>query len=360
MAVVDTAVQVTLINRRLSQELGCEDPVERVQLRNAQIDSWMDGGIVQHLGFQLGGQKYFWDVVKADIGDYFIIGIDFLKLVKCKIDLEGIILELGNGDRVQAMMKKNEDGQEIHVSWVLLQQKTSVPSKSMKFVKASLENPTDAPFVLEPGESTSVFVVPVPIEGKGPMKVCVVNLGEDIESLQRKQEVATAIQVDAIVEPAESGEAMEEMVVYEVKTVQVEWSKEVKVESGQEQGFVETDTELPEHMCGLFEECRQRLIGGHARLVRELLIQFADVFATHDLDIGWFTVFAHRIKTGAAFPLLKSIKRAPLGFDQEERKTLKAMLAPKSSNRVSQSGHHHLCWCRKEMEHGAIASISEA
>ena len=38
MAVVDTAAQVTLINRRLSQELGCEDPVERVQLRNAQMD----------------------------------------------------------------------------------------------------------------------------------------------------------------------------------------------------------------------------------------------------------------------------------------------------------------------------------
>ena len=99
MAVVYTAAQVMLINRRLSQELGCEDPVERVQLRNAQMDSWMDGGIVQHFGFRLGGRKYFWDVVEADIGDDFIIGIDFLESVKCKIDLESNVLELGNGDR---------------------------------------------------------------------------------------------------------------------------------------------------------------------------------------------------------------------------------------------------------------------
>ena len=83
MAVVDTVAGVMLINQRLSQELGCEDPVERVQLRNAQMDSWMDGGIVQHFSFQLGGRKYFWDVVEADMGDDFIIGIDFLKSVQC-------------------------------------------------------------------------------------------------------------------------------------------------------------------------------------------------------------------------------------------------------------------------------------
>ena len=37
-SVVDTAAQVILINRRLSQELECEDPVERMQLRNAKMD----------------------------------------------------------------------------------------------------------------------------------------------------------------------------------------------------------------------------------------------------------------------------------------------------------------------------------
>ena len=87
MAVVDTAAQVTMMSRALSEELGCGVPVEKVQLRNAQQDSWMDGGIHEHFGFQLGVRKYYWDVVEADIGDSFIIGIDFLMSVKCKIDL---------------------------------------------------------------------------------------------------------------------------------------------------------------------------------------------------------------------------------------------------------------------------------
>ena len=89
MAVVDTAAQVIIMSRALSEELGCEAPVEKVQLRYAQQDSWMDGGIHEHFGFQLGGKKYYWDVVEADIGDSFIIGIDFLKSVKCKIDPDG-------------------------------------------------------------------------------------------------------------------------------------------------------------------------------------------------------------------------------------------------------------------------------
>ena len=71
----------------------------------------------------------------------------------------------------------------------------------------------------------------------------------------RKQEVASAIQVDEMVEPEDYGEAMEGMVSYKVKTVQVESSKEVEMESGQEQKFVEADTELPEHMHSSFEEC---------------------------------------------------------------------------------------------------------
>ena len=82
IAVVDTAAQVTIMSRVLSEELGCEAPVEKVQLRNAHQDSWMDIGIHEHFGFQLGGKKYYWDVVEADIGDSFIIGIDFLKSVK--------------------------------------------------------------------------------------------------------------------------------------------------------------------------------------------------------------------------------------------------------------------------------------
>ena len=69
-------------------------------------------------------------------------------------------------------------------------------------------------------------------------------------------------------------------------------------------------------------ECRKRLTAEQAKFVRE----FVDAFATHDLDICCFTIFAHRIQTGKVISLRKSMRRMPLGFDQEEQRTLKAML----------------------------------
>ena len=334
MAVVDTAAQVTIMSRALSEELGCEAPVEKVQLRNAQQDSWMDGGIHEHFGFQLGGKKYYWDVVEADIGDSFIIGIDFLKSVKCKIDLDGNNLELANGDRIPATMKRNTDSDAVHVSRVLLHRKTTIPPKSMKLVRAMLESPADVPFLLEPKELSSLFAVPVMVEGNGPLKICLVNLGEELISLKRKQNLATAVEIDALVDTEDVEEIREKDIAgCEVRSIQAAGDSVVVQEkpeqSQSESQGREEEQELPEHVRCLYEECRKRLTAEQANFVRELLIEFADAFATHDFDIGRFTIFAHRIRTGKAMSLRKSMRRTPLGFDQEERKTLKAMLDAK-------------------------------
>ena len=119
MAVVDTAAQVTIINRSLSVELGCEAPVERVQLRNAKTDTWMDGGIVEGFGFWLGSRQYSWDVIEADIEDAFILGMDFLKSTRCKIDLGNDILELGSGDQVPATVRRHTSNEAVKVSQVV-------------------------------------------------------------------------------------------------------------------------------------------------------------------------------------------------------------------------------------------------
>ena len=331
MAVVDTAAQVIIMSRAMSEELGCEAPVAKVQLRNAQQDSWMDGGIHEHFGFQLGGKKYYWDVVEADIGGSFIIGIDFLKSVKCKIDLDSNNLELANGNRIQAIMKKNTDSDAVHVSRVLLHRKSTIPPKSMKLVRATLESPVEVPFLLEPKESSLLFVVPVMVEGSGPQKVCLVNLGEELISLKQKQNLATAVEIDTLVDTKDLEVTREKDIgVCEVRSIQAAGDSAVDQEKPeQSQRESQGQQELPEHVCCLYEECRKRLTAEQAKFVRELLIEFEDAFATHDLDISHFTIFTHRIRTGKAMSLRKSMRRTPLEFDQEEWKTLKGMLDAK-------------------------------
>ena len=150
--------------------------------------------------------------------------------------------------------------------------------------------------------------------------------------LKQKQNLATTLGIDALIDTEDLEETREEDIGgCEVRCIQA--AGDTVADQKQEQSQRESqkqqeEQELPEHVHCLYEECWKRLTVEQAKFVRELLIEFADAFASHDLEISRFTIFAHRIRTGKAMSLWKSM-RTPLGFDQEERKTLKAMLDDK-------------------------------
>ena len=56
------------------------------------------------------------------------------------------------------------------------------------------------------------------------------------------------------------------------------------------------------------------------------LIQFQDVFAKNDTDLGCFTAIKHKIDTGSAKPIKQRLCHTPIGFEGEEEKHLKMML----------------------------------
>ena len=127
VAVVDTAAQVTIMNHELRTKIGLQGRCdETVMLRNAKKDSAMQGDVWKHVGFQLGGRKYFCDIVEADISNALILGIDFLWEQKCKIDLGNDALEMQDREQVCASMRGQEAG-VYHVSRVLLAKKAKVP-----------------------------------------------------------------------------------------------------------------------------------------------------------------------------------------------------------------------------------------
>ena len=60
--------------------------------------------------------------------------------------------------------------------------------------------------------------------------------------------------------------------------------------------------------------------------LRQLLIEYADVFAAHDLDLGCFNATPHRIHLEDKTPIKQRMRRVPRGFEGEEEKNLRAML----------------------------------
>ena len=57
-----------------------------------------------------------------------------------------------------------------------------------------------------------------------------------------------------------------------------------------------------------------------------LLVDFSNVFATNDNDLGCFEAIKHKIDTGCAKPIKQRMRRNPLGFEKEEEAQLQSML----------------------------------
>ena len=84
--------------------------------------------------------------------------------------------------------------------------------------------------------------------------------------------------------------------------------------------------QLPEYLRKLYTDACQRLTAPQARRVLAVLLKYVNVFAATDLDIGQFTALVHYVKTGKAFPIKQGMRRTPLGFEGEEKKTIDSML----------------------------------
>jgi hypothetical protein len=88
----------------------------------------------------------------------------------------------------------------------------------------------------------------------------------------------------------------------------------------------EVCNKMPEHLVDLLNRTIPELSVDQAAEVGELLIEYQDCFAKHDLDLGCFQDIKHHIDTGDAPPVRQKIRRTPLGFQDEEKKHLQKLL----------------------------------
>ena len=85
--------------------------------------------------------------------------------------------------------------------------------------------------------------------------------------------------------------------------------------------------ELPQHLVDLFEKSSEGLDDMQKDSLRTLLIEFQDVFAAHDLDLGCFTAAPHRVRLAEGAEVFRErMRRTPRGFEGEEERHLTSML----------------------------------
>ena len=117
-------------------------------------------------------------------------------------------------------------------------------------------------------------------------------------------------------------------VLFPVSSTEIEFQDVAKQPTNQKPLNLEQITlKMPDHLKELFEATKNGPPKDCLCAIGNLLIDYQDTFAKHDLDLGCLSVIKHRIDTKDAHPVKQRIRRTPLGFEGEERKHLDKMLA---------------------------------
>ena len=72
----------------------------------------------------------------------------------------------------------------------------------------------------------------------------------------------------------------------------------------------------------MFQQSISELTPTQVETFAQLLVEFQDVFTTHDLDLGCFKGIQHHIDTADHPPIRQHLRHTPLGFEQEEERQL--------------------------------------
>jgi hypothetical protein len=80
-----------------------------------------------------------------------------------------------------------------------------------------------------------------------------------------------------------------------------------------------SNQKLPQHLQQLYEKSSKHLLEDQNQQLYSLLLEFSDVFAKDEFDLGSFSDIEHEIETGDARPIKQRMRRVPRCFENEEK-----------------------------------------
>jgi transposase InsO family protein len=264
----------------------------------------MQGFIAGPFRLTIGEQEYQVDMYVAPIQDDMLLGLDFLRRAEALINLPEEHLRLG-----ESVIKEIGSAKETEVATVRVCKTTTIPPNSVAHIQCEIDKHLSAYYV-EPLEQADI-VIPRTVHDEDAQPVlCMVNLSDRHVKFKKQQVVASACEV-VVVSPVPP-DLSECFSVNQVSENESASSSQTCV--------------LPAHLQELFERGKTHLNSDQQLKLKCLLIEFEDVFAQDEFDLGNFTAVEHSIDTGTAKPVKQRMRRTPMGFAEEEEAHLNKML----------------------------------
>lgn len=315
MGVVDTAAQITVLQRSLFEQIvprpKLEDPFI---LKGIGKSAEMKAEIASNFKFKIGKTIKTWNVAVADIEDQFILGLDFLNNQGAKIDLTDYSIEL-NGENIPSLLLSNSKKQEIKVYRAKVAERVVIPPHSNKIVCLEWDRKPKSEMVMQPTRYLRGLLVPNVLgSSENQFSVLFKNPTDNSKTIKKGFYVGTGMEVMQILEG--DVDSTDEVNV-----------RRVQIDAPDSPDLKYIEDQLPSHIRQLFNKSVENISPHQAARLAELLAKYESIFAKDDLDIGLFTGdITHKIDTGNAHPIRQKMRRTPLGFEAEEKEHLDQLL----------------------------------
>ena len=273
VCVVDSAAEVTIISDKFFQSLERKPPTKRkTTMHAAGRGMRMDAFVAGTFDLKVGSTTYRTDIYVAPIDDNMLLGLDFIFKSKTILDCAKQVL-LINGEPVPLMYGSAELVPKV--AKVTLQETIDINIPPNSVVRVSCEKPSDWNCYVIEQTTESNLLMPRGYydSGTNPV-VSLLNMTDRVVKLNKGECIGEAIEAEHLDDSGDSP-----------------CISEITTESDP------TNQKLPQHLHQLYEKSSKHLLEDQNQQLYSLLLEFSDVFAKDEFDLGSFSEIEHEIET---------------------------------------------------------------
>ena len=286
----------------------------------------------------VGSQTFLHTVCIAPIKDSCLLGLDFLTATGCKLDLAGNHLYI-DGERVPVHIKKSP---VLQISKVTVTKRTVIPPNTDGYLKVSLGEPMNCPYIFEPAPTDKALLSHVLGEPHvNAFTVEVVNDSNKFMNFKKGKSVRHAEPADSSPGTASPSSGTRASTANTNPSFCV---FKTDTEEKGDQDHKNAEFQIPDHLKDMYRDSISELSDEQKFQFGQLLSEFPDVFSKDDFDLGCLTGVEHKIILHDEIPICEKFRRTPLHFQEQEKAYIEKLLQQGVLELQHQNGLQPLYW----------------
>ena len=294
---IDSAAQVTVIDYECWLTITGSPPIgKEVKLTQADGNSNMIATLVPDVEIQVGTYQIVMPIFVTNLSDNLLLGLDFLLSAGAVLNLLKNIMTIGAEKIPITLTYDKNQGVQLALS---AKQVYIEPGGEANLSIETISNKNELQLFEPAVHLTELNVANTIVKLNEPTGFSITNTSKSGIKIKSGTVLGTFSDINII----------EGQPLPHIRNVSVN-------NTGQ----------LPEHVHNLFERSKVGLPELEQGKLFDILCQYSDVFAEHDLDLGCYSNIKHEINTENAVPTRLRMRRTPIHFQEEEEKHLKKLL----------------------------------